>query len=606
MRYFRYQKNKLGIQFTFIIIAILSCYVIILNSKIGTIIELEEHVISIEDGYSHSIILTNKGKVYISYASFKNDNNYQQYKEIEQLKDIIQIKSGGSKTVFLSSNNEVWEGNIKNFDNNREISIKKLQIDNIVSLSCGDEHTIALKRDGSVWGWGNNYRNQITNNEKSIIENPVKIDGLKDIVMIDSNAQNNIAIDKQGQVWSWGENYYGQLGIGSNFACPYPVKTILNEKIIKVSCGRSHSLALASNGNVWVWGSNGNGQLGDIENKFSNIPVLVKDLPHIKDIVASDDYNIVIDKSGNAWSWGGDILSRNSEVIAFSSMKPIKIDSIQNITKVFANYDKNYFFTGKESITEYLNNSNYSYLKVNNNQIDSNNVVIALIDSNINVNESQYLYKFVNVNEIPNNLIDDDKNGYIDDLYGWDFSGNSKQLAFNNFKSSHGSYMYYIICKTLQNQKANPDKVSVLPINYTHDSYGNVYDLIRAIKYADSQGADIINCSFGSPIFNVDLYEAIKSSPATFICSAGNGGVDIDDNNIFPACFELENVICVAASDVNGDLLKSSNYGDSVDLIECGVLKSSFFESGKQRDLYGTSIATAITSAKRAVKELKK
>lgn len=97
-----------------------------------------------------------------------------------------------------------------------------------------------------------------------------------------------------------------------------------------------------------------------------------------------------------------------------------------------------------------------------------------------------------------------------------------------------------------------------------------------------------------TPIFDNELYSTIKKySDILFICSGGKNGKDLKDYPVYPACYDLPNVICVAAVDNQGNLYRMSGYGDSVDLAAPGVNILSSMADGKYMYSDGTSVATA-------------
>ena len=100
---------------------------------------------------------------------------------------------------------------------------------------------------------------------------------------------------------------------------------------------------------------------------------------------------------------------------------------------------------------------------------------------------------------------------------------------------------------------------------------GKTSDIIRAIQYAEANGAAIVNLSIGVESYNAPLYDAIKASRMLFIAAAGNHGADSADKPLYPASYDLDNIISVANLDRDGTLHASSNYGASVDIAAPGT-----------------------------------
>ncbi len=232
------------------------------------------------------------------------------------------------------------------------------------------------------------------------------------------------------------------------------------------------------------------------------------------------------------------------------------------------------------------------------NKVDD--IGIAIIDSGIDYNLfADKVFIWENYAEIENG-IDDDENGYVDDVYGWNFveeipiSNLTEQTNFGG----HGTS----ICSALLTNIEDYSKVKVMSLKIYDDlEDGKIDDLIEAIKYAEKQGAKICNLSFYCKEYNAELYNTMKSSQMIFVVAAGNGntlGVDIDNdlNGIYPANFDLDNIIVVASESSRGTISKFSNYGvKSVDLAAKG---ENIFIKEYNTYVNGTSFATSFVVAK--------
>jgi PKD repeat protein len=203
----------------------------------------------------------------------------------------------------------------------------------------------------------------------------------------------------------------------------------------------------------------------------------------------------------------------------------------------------------------------------------SNNVIIAVIDTGIDFSNSDFNGKiWVNHGEIPGNGIDDDQNGFIDDVNGWDFVYNDNR-ASDDF--GHGTAVSSIIAANGNNGIGLAGmmwNVQIMPIKAA-DRNGFLYitNEVKAINYARENGAKIIQCSWGGYMYSNQQRDAIAQSPnQLFVCAAGNDGLNNDVNPQYPASYPENNIISVAATDRNDYLVHSwwsSNYGqNSVDV----------------------------------------
>ncbi len=210
----------------------------------------------------------------------------------------------------------------------------------------------------------------------------------------------------------------------------------------------------------------------------------------------------------------------------------------------------------------------------------SDNVIIAVLDSGV-----AYLHPEINPNIWVNTVesggtpgVDDDGNGYIDDINGWDFWADDNNPEDYN---SHGTHVSGTIAARGNNG------VAITGVNWNArimalrmgGVVGVVGDATAAIIYAVDKGADIINASWGGPNYSQSLYDAISyanDNDVLFVTAAGNGGSDgIGDNNDqtpdYPSSYNLPNIIAVAATDQDDDLTSFSNYGlASVDVAAPG------------------------------------
>ncbi len=224
-----------------------------------------------------------------------------------------------------------------------------------------------------------------------------------------------------------------------------------------------------------------------------------------------------------------------------------------------------------------------------NDKSVKNNAVVAIIDTKFDLSEIKDGDLWVNTKEIPNNGIDDDKNGYVDDVNGWNFVEKSNNIQTDQL-CSHGTIMLNAI---------DDDGLEIMPITALEDDgEGTTSSIIKAIKYAEKNGADICNLSIATYEDNKELQKVIHQSNMLFIVAAGNMGEElIPENKCYPACYKEDNLITVAACDVDYNIIEESNYGkDYVDLAAPGDGISINLANGEETIAEGTSYATALVT----------
>lgn len=230
-------------------------------------------------------------------------------------------------------------------------------------------------------------------------------------------------------------------------------------------------------------------------------------------------------------------------------------------------------------------------------------IVVAVIDTGCDVHHPALLHNIwnnpgesgldENGNPKATNGVDDDLNGFVDDVHGWNFAGDSADIRDDN---GHGTHIAGLIGGTT----GVAPQVSLMVLKYfSEDTKGeeNLINTVRAIRYAVKMGAKIINYS-GGGIIRSDLEEETirwaGRQGVLFVAAAGNEGLNSDFFHFYPANYELQNVISVGASDRNGGLLKISNFGKStVDIVAPGKNIYSTLPNGHFGYMTGTSQATA-------------
>ena len=249
----------------------------------------------------------------------------------------------------------------------------------------------------------------------------------------------------------------------------------------------------------------------------------------------------------------------------------------------------------------------------------ASSVVIAIIDSGTDwKHEDLSANIWTNPKEIPNNNIDDDKNGLIDDYRGWDFVGNISAADAQqgivrpdndpapgstiNDGTSHGTVVGGCASASTNNAKGVAGagfncRIIAIKCGSDNPGFTGILRGYNAIAYAADLGAHIINCSWGGPGIDAaaqDLVDYATAKGSLVVAASGNDGLNNDLYLQSPA--SLDGVLSVGASTAADRVSGFSNYGRNVDVYAPGEGILSTYPNNQYRALSGTSFSSPLTS----------
>lgn len=289
-----------------------------------------------------------------------------------------------------------------------------------------------------------------------------------------------------------------------------------------------------------------------------------------------------------------------------------QIQSGSNLKKAIIQVEQNRFINTKKMESIGVNNSSKDLNKLDGifweiwgqedlevsslweNNIKGKDVLIAVIDDGVDITHPALQNRiYINEKEIPDNKIDDDQNGLIDDYKGYDFDSQSE----HNKPSKHGTHVAGIIAAEPKNHPMSgiAPESKLVPLDIMSEDGGTLSSAVFALYYAKNVGAKIINASWGGSICAQSLKDAIislKNEGILFINASGNNGVDLQTYPEYPAFYNIENQITVGASVQSGLMAAFSNYGyTKVHVLAPGFQILSTVPGGWE-DNSGTSMAT--------------
>ena len=239
-------------------------------------------------------------------------------------------------------------------------------------------------------------------------------------------------------------------------------------------------------------------------------------------------------------------------------------------------------------------------------------IIIAIVDDGIRITH-QDLNKFIwkNPLETPQNGIDDDGNGYVDDIHGWDVADHNQKVTPPQSRLKdfyHGTHLAGIvmqIAKRAYGDEAS-DYIKILPVKSLSDGAQQTYlkDGYRGIEYAIKAGAGIIIASWGVGHLAADEAKILRDAEEQGVLMVASAGNFPEQREQFPAAYDP--VLAVAALDRNNNKIEKSNYGQFVDLSAPGIdiRSTSVLDdiSYEMRD--GTSVAAPMVAAAAAIVKL--
>lgn len=204
------------------------------------------------------------------------------------------------------------------------------------------------------------------------------------------------------------------------------------------------------------------------------------------------------------------------------------------------------------------------------------------------------------------NGVDDDHNGFVDDFKGWNFVKNNNDPMDD---TSHGTHCAGTIGAVGNNGNGTVGvnwNVSIVGLKFLNsEGSGELADAVRAVEYATSLGVDVMSNSWGGDEYSETMAAAIREANAAgivFVVASGNAGNNNDVGLDYPASYEIENIISVAAVDSEGELAGFSNFGaQSVHIAAPGVQILSTIPGNLYEFMDGTSMAAPYVSGAAAL-----
>jgi uncharacterized repeat protein (TIGR01451 family) len=305
---------------------------------------------SVADGNGFVLALKNDGTVWgwgINSSGQLGDGTTQERSRPVQtvgLSGVTAVAAGNFFSVALKSDGTVWLwgaggglGSVAFVV--RTTPVQLTGITNVSAISAGGGHLLMLKSDKTVWAVGGNSRGQLGDGTTTNQPFPVQVNGLSNVTHIGAGGDEfSLALKEDGTVWGWGINFNGQLGPGggsTNFD-PHPTPlqvTGLPAGITNIATGQGHCLALANDGTVWGWGSDSNFQAGQGTGVSDNrTPKQISNFGSVAAIAAGVDHSVALKTDGSVWTWGGNAEGQLGDGTTTLRSKPVRVSGLETVS----------------------------------------------------------------------------------------------------------------------------------------------------------------------------------------------------------------------------------------------------------------------------------
>ena len=250
----------------------------------------------------------------------------------------LALKNDG--TVWAWGGNEsgqLGDGTSTDSHHPVQVSTPSGHLTGVIAIAAGGGHSLALRNDGGVWVWGGPSFGQLANTASSDHSNvalrvSTPTGDFPGVTAIAAGEDHCLALTRDGTVWAWGSNWEGQLGDGTSTFSAFPVRVSVLAGVTTIAAGSSHSLALENDGTLWAWGSNGSGQLfvGMIAN--ATLPLQVPGLKGVTALAGGGDRSMALMDDGTARLSAVGLQGRPGDSADGVSNLPVQVLGLMGVT----------------------------------------------------------------------------------------------------------------------------------------------------------------------------------------------------------------------------------------------------------------------------------
>ena len=291
---------------------------------------------SISEGNGHTVAIKKDGTLW-AWGSSRLGDGTVIFKniptQIGTASNWQSIAAGREHTIALKLDGTLWSwgnnsmgqlGNGTFIDNYTPTQFGSAT--NWKSIAAGGHSSFAIKADGTLWAWGNNEFPGMLGDGTWINKNtPIQIGTDTNWQSVDSGYSHTVAIKKDGTLWAWGDNYNGQCGDGTTISISTPKQIGIESNWKSVIGGGGHTVAIKTNGTLWSWGGNSVGQLGDGTIIDKAIPTQIGLGTNWQSIAVGVNYNVAIKIDKTLWTWGQNTEGQLGDNTIVNKKSPIQV-----------------------------------------------------------------------------------------------------------------------------------------------------------------------------------------------------------------------------------------------------------------------------------------
>jgi alpha-tubulin suppressor-like RCC1 family protein len=262
-----------------------------------------------------------------------------------------QVSAGSLHTAAVKVDGTLWTWGRNNVgqlgDNsvlNRSSPVQIGVLTDWSQVAGGGNHTAAVKSNGTIWAWGENGDGQVGDNTGGFgirRSSPVQIGALTNWAQVAGGDDHTAAVKTDGTMWTWGGNSDGQLGqnISTSVFRSSPVQVGALTNWAAVSTGNSHTVSVKTDGTLWTWGRNNFGQIGDSSIIYRSSPVQVGALTNWSQVGGGhSDVVAAVKTDGTLWTWGQNIYGQLGQSDTISRSSPVQVGALTNWFQVSCSF----------------------------------------------------------------------------------------------------------------------------------------------------------------------------------------------------------------------------------------------------------------------------